>query len=109
MSSAVQDTIKALVEFEAELDGAKSAATEASRRLLKDAEEWATSAKSSSLSNAQEKASGRLAKARAEAEKDADRIRAKGAEDLKAFEGSISRRKSKAADHVVSRLMGSSK
>ena len=108
MSSAVQDTIKALVEFEAELDSAKSGATDARRKLVKDADDWASASKATSLSKAQAIASSRLSKAKAEAEKEADAIRSKGASELKSFESSISRRRSKAAALVVVRLLGAS-
>ena len=58
------------------------------------------------MSKAQGIASERIAAAKAAAEKEADAVRKKGADDLKSFESSISRRKSKAADWVVERLMG---
>lgn len=106
MSSAIQDTIKALVEFEAELESARLEAVDSKKKVVKDAGDWAASAKSSALSKAQQFASERLAKAKAEAEKQAEAIRAKGQADLKNFESSISRRKTKAAEYVVGRLLG---
>jgi F0F1-type ATP synthase membrane subunit b/b' len=106
MSSAIEATVKALVEFESELEKAKAEASEAKRRATKDAVDWAEAAKSSAISRAQEIGSQRVAEAKAEAEKEAERIKEKGASDLKAFESSISRHKPKAAELVASRLLG---
>jgi len=106
MSSVIEATVKALVEFESELDKAKAEAAEAKRRATKDAADWAEAAKASAISKAQEIGARRVADAKAEAESEAERIRQKGASDLKAFESSISRHRSKAADLVASRLLG---
>jgi vacuolar-type H+-ATPase subunit H len=106
MSSVIEDTLKALVEFESELDRAKAEAIEARKRMLKDAGDWAVGAKASAITKAQEIASQRLAAARAEAEKEAESIRKKGESSLKSFESLISKKKGKAAEHVVARLLG---
>ena len=106
MSSAIEATVKALVEFESELEKAKAEASDARRRATKDAAEWADAAKSSAISRAKEIGSRRVADAKAEAESEAEKIREKGLSDLKAFEGSISRHRSKAAELVASRLLG---
>jgi vacuolar-type H+-ATPase subunit H len=106
MSSTIEATVKALVEFESDLERAKGEASEAKKRTAKDAAGWAEAAKSSAISKAQEIASRRLADAKAEAESEAERIREKGVSDLKAFESSISRHKPKAAGLVASRLLG---
>ncbi len=106
MTSAIEDTVKALVEFESELDAAKAEVSEARRGAMKDATDWAESAKAASISKAQDIASQRVAKAREDAEAEADRIRKRGDSDLRAFESSISRHKSKAAELVASRLLG---
>lgn len=108
MSSAVEQTVKALVEFEKELDRAKAEATDSIKKMVKDAADWAESAKGNGLSRAQQMASETLAKAKAEAEGDAEGIRKKGESSLKSFEASISRRKSKAVEAVVARLLGES-
>ncbi len=94
------------MEFEAELDRAKAAASEAKRRASKDAVDWAEDAKARAVAKAQEMASRRVAEARAEAEAEAEKIRKKGESDLRAFEGSISKHKSEAADVVAARLLG---
>ncbi len=108
MSSVIEETVKALIEFESELDKAKAEASETKKMMIKDAAGWAASARASGISKAQQLASERLAKAREEAEEEADAIRKKGESSLKNFEASISKGKSKAADHVVGRLLGES-
>ncbi len=106
MSSAIEETVKALVGFESQLDRAKVEASEAKRRAAKDANDWAEAAKAAAVSKAQEIASGMLAKAKAEAEAEAARIREKGESDLRAFESSISKHKAKAAEIAAARLLG---
>jgi vacuolar-type H+-ATPase subunit H len=106
LSSTIEETVKALVEFESELDAAKAEVSDLRKRTLKDAADWAEGAKNSAMSKAQEIATQRVAKAREEAEAEADAIRKKGESDLKVFESSISRNKSKAASLVTSRLLG---
>jgi vacuolar-type H+-ATPase subunit H len=106
MSSAIEDTVKALVEFESELDTAKAEVLEAKRRTMKDAADWAEAAKAAAISKAQEMASRRLSAAREDAEAEAEKIKKKGDADLKSLESSISRHKPKAAELVASRLLG---
>ena len=106
MSPAIEQTVKALVEFESELDGAKLEATESKKKMVKDAGDWAASAGSSAVSKAQQLASDRVAKARAEALKEADAIKRKAESSLKTFEASISKNKEKASELVVARLLG---
>ncbi|MDA4124438.1 MAG: hypothetical protein OK438_03190 [Thaumarchaeota archaeon] len=109
MNSAIEDTVKALAEFESELDRAKAEASESKKKMLKDASVWAESAKAAAISRAQQMASETMARAMSEAEKEAEEIRKEGESSLKAFESSISRRKTKAAEAVVARLLGESK
>ena len=54
-------------------------------------------------------ASGKVASAKAEADAEAGRIKAKGESDLKEFESSIAKKKGKAAEVVVSHLLGESR
>ena len=108
MSSAIEATVKALVEFEAELESAKAEAADSKRRTMKDALDWAEAARSSAVSKAQEIASERVAKAREEAEAEAGEIREKGAISLREFELSISKHTAEAAELVASRLVGGS-
>ena len=106
MGSPVETTLKALVEFESELDGMKVESLEAKQKMLKDAQSLAESAMKQAVSKAQEIASERLAKAKAEAENEAASIRKKGESALKGYEASISKKKAKAAETVVARLLG---
>ena len=108
MSTAIEDTVKALIEFESELDRAKSEASDLNKKMVKDSGDWAASAKSVAVSRAQQLASERMAKARADAGMEADSIREKAEKSLKAFESSISKHKRKAAEMVVARLLGES-
>lgn len=108
MSSPIEETVKALVEFESELDAAKAAVSEAKVKTMKDAADWAETAKASAISKAQEIAAKAVAKAREDAEAEAAKIRKKGESDLTAFESSISKHKSKAAELVAARLLGES-
>ena len=106
MSSVIESTIKALVEFESELDRAKSDAADSKKRLGKEAADWAAAAKAKAVAEAQRIASETVARARAEAEAEAGSIRARGNASLKTFEDSISKRKGKAVDLVAARLLG---
>ncbi len=106
MNSAIEETVKALVGFESELDRAKVEASEAKKRATKDANDWAEAARAAAVSRAQEIASNTLAKARAEAESEAAKIREKGESDLRAFESLISKHKAEAAETAAARLLG---
>ncbi len=106
MSAAIEETVKALVEFEAELDRAKAGASEAKKKGLKDTTDWAEAARASAISKAREAASGRIARAREEAEAEAKKIREKGDAELGAFESSLSKHRSKAVELAASKLLG---
>ena len=106
MGSLIEATVKALIEFESELDKTKVETLEAKNKMVKYAEGLTESAKSDTISKAQHQVSERLAKARAEAEGEAESIRRKGESSLKSFEASISNRKAKAIEKAVSRLLG---
>ena len=108
MSSAIESTVKALVEFEAALERAKAEVSEAKRRAMKDATDWAEEARAAAISKAQAIATTQVSKAMEEAEAEADIIRKKGESDLRAFEGSITGNKSKAVDLVAAKLLGES-
>ncbi len=107
MSSAIESTIKALVEFESELDRAKADAMDAKKKLVKEATDWAASAKTKAIAEAQRMASDHVAKARAEAEAEAAAIKKNGAKSLKDFEENIGEHKSKAVEKVTTMLLGS--
>ena len=106
MGSLIEATVKALIEFESELDRMKAEALEVKKKMVKDAVGLAESARSAAISKAQQQASERLAKARAEGEGKAESTRKKGESQLKSFEASIYRRRAKAIEKVVGRLLG---
>jgi vacuolar-type H+-ATPase subunit H len=106
LTSVVEETVKALMEFESALDLAKGEASEARKKLQRDAADWSASAKASALQRAQQIASERVAKARSEAEAEAESIRKKGEAASKSFEAAIAKQRSKAAGLVARRLMG---
>jgi vacuolar-type H+-ATPase subunit H len=108
MSAAIEQTVKALVEFEAQLDGAKAELVEAGKRAAKEAAEWAEAAKATAISKAQEIAARNVARAKEEAESEAESIRKKGDADLKSFESSITKNRAMATEMVVARLLGES-
>jgi len=109
LPSAIEQTVKALVEFESSLDAAKAEVSEAKRRAMKDALDWAEEARSSAIAQATEIAARRVAEARAEAEAQAKSIKEEGESELEAFEVSISRHKAEAAEFAASKLLGESK
>ena len=106
MSKVVEETIKALAEFESALDRVREESQDAKKDMLKNSGEWAAEAKAKALAGAQGVAEGRLSTARREAEAEAESIRKKGQADMKKFEESISRRKKEAAELVTKRLLG---
>ncbi len=108
MSKTIEDTLKALVEFESELDVARADASEARIQMVKKAGEWAERAKADAIAKAQQVAAETLARARDEAEKEAESIRKKGEAALKGFQGSISKHQSDAAQMVAKILLGES-
>jgi vacuolar-type H+-ATPase subunit H len=106
MGSVIEATVKALIEFESELDRIKAEALEVKKKMVKDAVGLAESAKSEAISKANQQVTERLAKARAEGEGEAESLRSKGESSLKSFEESVSRRKAEAIEEVVGRLLG---
>ena len=109
MPSAIEQTVKALVEFESALDAAKAEVSEAKRRAMKDALDWAEAARSSAIAQATEIAARQVAEAKAEAEAQARGIREEGESELKQFEVSISHHEAEAAKFAASNLLGESK
>ncbi len=109
MSSVIEDAVKSLVEFESALDVAKSEASDAKKRILKSADEWAESAKAAAISKAQQISSDRIARAKADVEVEAIAIRMKGDASLHTFEASISKHKGDAVNLVVAALLGERK
>ncbi len=106
MSKVIEDTLKALTEFETALDSAKAAASEAKRQMVKKAGEWADGARATAVAEAQRMASETVSRAKSEAEAEAESIRAKGKSALKSFEGGLSKHESEAAKLVAEKLLG---
>jgi len=106
MPSAIESTVKALVEFEAELERAKAEVSEAKRRTTKDSVAWAEEARASAISKARSIASAGVSNAKEDAEAEANAIRKKGESDLRVFESSISSNRARAAKLVAARLLG---
>ena len=109
MTSAIEHTVKALIEFESALDSAKADVSEAKKKATKDATDWAEAAKNSAIAEANEIAARRVAEAKVDAEAEAKRIREKGDSALREFESLISQRGAVAASFAASRLLGESK
>jgi vacuolar-type H+-ATPase subunit H len=106
MPQSIADTVKALTEFEAELDKVKTEAVEATKKLIKDSADWAEAARNSVIAEAQELASQRLSEAKKEAEAEAEEIRKKGQATTRKFAESISKHKKEASELVLRRLLG---
>jgi len=106
MPQTIADTVKALTEFEANLDKVKADALEAKKKLIKDAADWAESSRTGAMAEAQALASRRISEARTEAEAEAESIRKKGKAETKKFAESISKHKKDASELVLRRLLG---
>jgi len=106
MSQAIEETIKALTEFEAELDRIKSDAVEVRKRLVKSGGDWAGEAKTEAITKAQKIAEQRLETARAEAEAEAESIKSAGRATLQSFKETITGHKEEAVQLVTKRLLG---
>ncbi len=106
MPHVIEETVKALTEFEADLDKAKAEVLDTRKKMVKDAADWVESARASAIAEAQKLADQRLSQARKHAEAEAAEIRRKGQAVAKQFAESLSKRKSEATELVVSRLLG---
>jgi vacuolar-type H+-ATPase subunit H len=106
MSGVIEESLKALSEFESALDRAKAEATETKRRMIKDATDWAESAKEKAIERAKAVASETLSKARSEAESQAQKIKLDGQRSLKGFETSLSKNMKEGTELVLKLLLG---
>jgi len=106
MTQAIEDTIKALKEFELELDRVKVGVADAKKKLVKDAGEWADGAKNGAILEAQKAAELKLAAARAEGQREVEVIRKASDASLAALRETIARHKGEAVELVVKRLLG---
>ena len=106
MSQTIEDTVRALTDFEADLEAAKKEAEDAAKRLAKGTSEWTDAAKKASLEKAQTRADQVVAEAKRGAEEQAEAIKKAGRSDLSKFEQSLSKRKGKAVEVATARLLG---
>ena len=109
MSKVIEETIKALTEFEAHLDVAMTEATEARKKLVKNAAELGDASRSKAVDAARKIASEKIEEARAEAEREAAEIKRKGQASLKKHEESMSKHKAEAVALVEKHLLGEEK
>jgi vacuolar-type H+-ATPase subunit H len=109
MSKTIEEALKALTEFESQLDSAKAGASEAKRQMVKEASELAEKAIAAAVAEAQRIAQETVSKARMEAEAEAESIRNDGVSALKAFESALTKHKPEAAELVTKALLGENK
>ena len=106
MTQAIEDTIKALKEFEEDLNTVKAVAADATKKLVKNAADWAESARRDAISEAQKAADLTVTAARAEGEREVESIRNASQASLEALRGVIMGNKEKAVALAVKRLLG---
>ena len=106
LSSAVEEAVKVLVAFEGELDRVKAEAVESKKRLLKVASDEGERARKMALAKAQAMMEERIAKARKDAEAEAEVILEKGKSSLKSLKSRIGERSEKALELVTNHLLG---
>jgi vacuolar-type H+-ATPase subunit H len=106
MSNVIEETLKALAEFESQLDSAKASALEAKRQMVKEAADLAEKARAAAVAEAQRIAKETVSKARREAEAEAESLRNSGLSALKDFEDALSKHKPEAVELVTRALLG---
>ncbi len=106
MSSVVEEAIKVLAAFEAELDRVKLEATEAKKRLMKVAVDRGERARDDALAKARSMAEERIRKARRDAEAEASVILEKGQSSLASLNTRISEKSDVALELITKHLLG---
>jgi vacuolar-type H+-ATPase subunit H len=106
MNGPIEEALKALAEFEAELDKAKVEAADSRREMIKNATDWAESAKGKAVTEAKIMAADTVSQARKEAESQAGKIKNEGEKTLKGFENTLSRNMDDATELVIRLLTG---
>jgi vacuolar-type H+-ATPase subunit H len=106
MTQAIEEALKALGDFESDLDRIKSETLEAKQRLLKLAFEASETSKNQAIAAARRVAEADLTAAREAADKQADAIRKKGQTSTERFRSSILAHKDDAVDAVLRTLLG---
>jgi vacuolar-type H+-ATPase subunit H len=105
LTQTVEETLKALTEFEADLDKIKSQASAAKQKIFKMVEADALAARASAMESAQSLAKERLESARQAAETEADALRKRGEHSLKKFKDKITKKKDDAVEEVLRQLL----
>ncbi len=106
MSSVVEEAIKVLAAFEAELDRVKLEATEAKKRLMKVAVDQGEKARDDAFAKARSMAEERIRKARRDAEAEASMILEKGQSSLASLNSRISEKSDAARELITKHLLG---
>jgi len=106
MPQVIENAIKALSEFEAELERIRFQVSEAKKRLVNTAAEEGEVAKKEALASAQSISDERVRAAMQEAQREAESITRKGEDSLKRLKATISKRKNEAIELAVRRLLG---
>jgi vacuolar-type H+-ATPase subunit H len=106
MSSAVEEAIKVLAEFESELEEIREESVDARKRLSKIAKDEGDKAMKLALARAHAIAEEQIRKAREDAEREADSISKKGEEALAGLKEKISKRSEEALRLVSEHLLG---
>src|SRR2546427_6190074 len=106
MTQVIEEAVKALAEFEAELERIKTDASEAKKRLVKTAADEAEKAKGDAVAKAQELVDERVKVAKQEAERGGEEVAKKGEESLNRLKTATLKRKEEAVELAVRRLLG---
>ncbi len=106
MTQAIEEALKALSEFESELDRIKSETVEAKQKLLRLAFDEAEASKNLAIASAQRSSEAELAAAREAADKEASIILRKGHASTESFKKMILERKDAAVKAVLETLSG---
>jgi vacuolar-type H+-ATPase subunit H len=108
MAQTVEDTIKALKEFEQDLDGVKATVADAGKKMVKDARDWADSARAAALVEAQKAVDLALERAKEEAADEVHKIGEGSQESLQTLRQTMAVHEIVAAELVLKRLLGES-
>jgi vacuolar-type H+-ATPase subunit H len=108
MAQTVEDTIKALKEFEQDLDRVKATVADAAKKMVKDARDWADSARAAALVEAKKSADLALERAKEEAAHEVHKIGEGSHESLQTLKQTMAAHKIAAAELVLKRLLGES-
>jgi len=106
MSSPVEEAVKVLAEFEADLERIKAESVDAKKRLSKLVADEGDKAMKLALAKAHDVAAKQVQKAREDAEQEASSIADRGNEELSRLKERISKRSEEALRLVSEHLLG---